>query len=116
MTLQLIRDEASRSPWPYSPSDLSGSGDELCDRALKKLVDFRPFEIAEKALTENIVALERLRDRDPEQAQALEKLKLALTDLREGIPATQQMLQERCRTRDLKKLPKHPIKGQKAWC
>jgi hypothetical protein len=68
---------------------------EICDQALRKLVNFRGLEIAEKALTENIDALERLSHRDPEQAQMLQKLKQALTDLREGIPATERMLEER---------------------
>ena len=34
-----------------------------------KLANFRPLEIAEQALTNNINALERLSDPDPQQAQ-----------------------------------------------
>jgi hypothetical protein len=46
-------------------SELSANGiarrrAEICDQALRKLASFRSFEIAEKALTENIDALERL--------------------------------------------------------
>jgi hypothetical protein len=41
---------------------------EICDQALRKLVNFPAFEIAEKTLSENIVALERLSNRDPEQS------------------------------------------------
>ena len=73
---------------------------ELCDRALAKLVNFRPFDVAQKALTEEIVALERLSLPDAEQSQMLQKLKQARTDLDEGVSATQRMLQERCKVRD----------------
>jgi hypothetical protein len=72
---------------------------EICDQALRKLANFAAFEAAEKALIANIEALERLNYRDPEQVQTLEKLKRALTDLREGISATQRMLEERCKAR-----------------
>jgi hypothetical protein len=73
---------------------------ELCEQALIQLANFRPFEIAERALSESIGSLERLNDRNPAQVQMLQKLKQALTDLREGIPATQQMVRERCKVRD----------------
>ena len=73
---------------------------ELCDQAMSKLTDFGPFEIAEKALTQNIDALERLSDPDPQQAQMLQKLARALEDLRAGIEATRRMLQERCKVRE----------------
>ena len=63
-------------------------------------MNFSAFEIAEKALSENIVALERLSHRDPEQAQMLQKLTQALHDLREGIEATRRMLLERCKMRE----------------
>ena len=73
---------------------------ELCDQALRKLANFRPFDIAQKALSENIVALERLSNRDPAQVQMLEKLTQALHDLREGIAATRRMVLERCKVRE----------------
>ena len=73
---------------------------ELCDQALRKLVNFPAFEIAEKALSENIVALERLSNRDPEQVQMLQKLTQALHDLREGIEATKRMVLDRCKMRE----------------
>ncbi len=49
-------------------SELSGGGiarqrAKLCDQALRKLANFPAFEVAEKALSENIVALERLSNR-----------------------------------------------------
>jgi hypothetical protein len=47
---------------------------EFCDQALRTLLNFRPFEIAEKALSENIDALVRLSNRGPEQVQMLQKL------------------------------------------
>jgi hypothetical protein len=53
---------------------------ELCDQVLRKRRNFEPFEIAERALTENVNALERLSDRNPEQVQMLQRLKQALTD------------------------------------
>ena len=65
-----------------------------------KLANFRPFDIADKALSENIVALERLSNRDPEQVQMLQKLTQALQDLQEGIEATRRMVLERCKMRE----------------
>jgi hypothetical protein len=73
---------------------------ELCEQALRKLVNFSAFEIAEKALSENIVAMERRSDRDPEQVQMLQELTQALHDLREGIEATRCMVLERCKMRE----------------
>lgn len=73
---------------------------ELCDQALRNLVNFQPFEIAKKRLTENIDALESLSNRDPEQVQLLEKLTQALRDLREGIEATRRMVREQCKVRE----------------
>jgi hypothetical protein len=73
---------------------------ELCDQAMTKLANFRLLEIAEKALINNINALERLSDRDPEQGQMHQKLTRALEDLRAGIEATRRMVQERCKMRE----------------
>jgi hypothetical protein len=73
---------------------------ELCDQALKKLVNFQPFEIAKKRLTENSDALERLSHRDPEEVQMLQKLTRAFHDLREGIEATKRMVLDRCKMRE----------------
>ena len=67
---------------------------------MSKLANFRPFEIAEKATTNNINALERLSDPDPQQAQMLQKVKMALRDLQEGIEATRRMLLVRCKVRE----------------
>ena len=82
-----------------SPGVIARRRADFCDQALRKLVNFPAFEIAQKALSENIVALERLSNRDPEQVQMLRKLTQALHDLREGIEATRRMLLERCKTR-----------------
>ena len=67
---------------------------------MSKLADFRPFEIPEKALTDNVIALERLSDPDPRQALMRDKLNQALRDLREGVEATRRMVQERCKMRE----------------
>ena len=72
---------------------------EICDQAMIKLANFPAFHIAEKTLSENIVALERLSNRNPEQVQMFRKSTQALHDLREGIEATRRMLLERCKTR-----------------
>jgi hypothetical protein len=85
-------------------SELNASGigrrrAEVCDRTVTQLANFGLFEIAEHALNESISTLERLSYRDPEQVRTLEKLKEALTDLREGIPASQRMVRERCKVR-----------------
>ena len=95
--IKCIEVEQSRE---FSPVDLARRRADVCDQALKKLVSFPAFEIAEQALSENIVALERLTNRDPEQVQMLEKLTRALHDLREGIVATRRMLLERCKVRE----------------
>lgn len=73
---------------------------ELCDQALRKLANFRLFDIAKKALSENIVALESLSVRDPEQALMLQKLTQALHDLREGIEATKRVVLDQCKMRE----------------
>ncbi len=83
-----------------SAGDIARRRAELCDQALRRLANFPAFEIAEKALSENIVALERLSNRNPEQAQMLQKLTQALHDLREGIEATRRMVLDRCKIRE----------------
>ena len=60
---------------------------------MSKLASFIPFQIAEKAVTENIDALK------PEQAQIQQKLTKALDDLREGVAATERAVRERCQMR-----------------
>ena len=59
----------------------------------EKLMNLQTFDIAQKGQNEDIDALERPSDRDHEQLRMLRDLKQALTDLREGIPAIQRMLQ-----------------------
>jgi len=73
---------------------------EICDQALRKLANLAAFEIAEKALTENFDALERLSNPNPEQAKTHDKLKHALRDLREGVEATRRTVLERCKVRE----------------
>ena len=73
---------------------------EICDQALRKLANFPAFDIAENTLSENIVALERLSNRNPEQVKMLQKLTQALHDLREGIEATKRMVLDRCKMRE----------------
>ena len=72
---------------------------ELCNHAMTNLASFIPFQIAEKAVTENIDLLERLTDRDSKEAQMHQILTKALQDLREGVESTQRMLLERCKMR-----------------
>jgi flagellar motility protein MotE (MotC chaperone) len=84
----------------FSASAVRRRRAEIHDQALRKLTNFKPFEIAEKALNQNIDALERLSDRNPEQVQTLQKLKQGLLDLREGIGATRRMVRDQCRTND----------------
>ncbi len=101
----LIRDvdvscvEAEQNP-DLSASAIARRRAELGDQTLSKLVNFRSFEVAEKAMTESIDALERLSDLDPGQALMHQKLMTALKDLREGIEATRRMLLERCKMRE----------------
>ncbi len=66
---------------------------------MRKLANFAAFEIAEKVLTKDIEALERLHARDAEKSQMHEKLTQALRDLREG-PSGNRTLHERCKVRE----------------
>jgi hypothetical protein len=73
---------------------------EICDKAMTKLTNFETFDIAEKALIDDIDLREGLSVRSPQQVQMQEKLKQALRDLREGVEATRRMLKERCKVRE----------------
>jgi hypothetical protein len=84
--------------------DLSGDAirrrrAEIYDQALARLVDFRPLEMAEQALSGRIRALENLNDRSARQVEMLKQLKQALADLREGVGAARRMLLETCKVR-----------------
>ncbi len=91
--------EAEEDP-EHSASGIARRRAEICDQALRKLLNFAAFETAGRALSENVDALERLPDCDPEQAQMLQKLKQALKDLREGVEATKRLVRERCKVRE----------------
>jgi hypothetical protein len=82
-----------------STRELRESRAVICNQAIGKLVNFAAFEVAERALSENIVALERL-SRNPEQVQMLQKMKQAQRDLQEGIEATRRMILDRCKMRE----------------
>ena len=69
---------------------------ELGNQALDELVNFRPFQIAEKAVSQNIDLLEKDRALNPEHAQMQQRLAKAFNELREGVAATKRMLLERC--------------------
>lgn len=75
--------------------------------ALKKLADFRPFDIAKQAATKEIEALEKREDLTPQEAQAKHKLAKGLDELRAGIAATERLLLERCKMHGLS--AHHPI-------
>ena len=91
--------EAEENP-EISVSGIARRRAELCERTLIQLANFKLFETAEQAFNESIGSLERLSERNPEQVQMLQTLKQALADLREGIPATQQLVRERCKMRE----------------
>ncbi len=63
-------------------------------------MSFRSFEIAEKVLTENIDALEKLTAPDAQQSQIHQTLTKALGDLPEGVEATRRMVLDRCKIRE----------------
>jgi hypothetical protein len=67
---------------------------EIREKALAKLVDFRPLEVAQKALSERIRALESLDNRTPEQVKTLQQQKQALGDLQNGIDSTRRAVVE----------------------
>ena len=82
-----------------SACDIARRRAEICDQALSKLVNFRPLELADKALTEDITALEQVSVRNPQQVQMHGKLRQAVRDLPEGVAATRRAVQERCKVR-----------------
>jgi hypothetical protein len=73
---------------------------EVCDKAMAELVNFRPFQIAERVVTDKIDLLERRTGVDAQQAQMQQNLTKALADLREGVEATKRMVLERCKMRE----------------
>ncbi len=91
--------EAEQNP-QMSANDVARCRAEVCEQSLRKLVTFRPLELAEEALKEEINALERLSILNPRQVEMHGKLKQAVRDIREGVAATGRALQERCRVRE----------------
>ncbi len=73
---------------------------EICDQALRKLVNSRPFDSAETTLTSEIDALDRLTAPNAQQSQMHQNMTKALADLREGIEATRRLILDRCRVRE----------------
>ena len=67
----------------------------ICEAALSRLSNFGPLEIAEKALTESVDALERLSERNQKQVEMHKTLRRALRDLPEGVEATKRMALKR---------------------
>jgi hypothetical protein len=55
----------------YEFTALAHGRAKLCDQALRKLTNFRTFDIAQKRQNEKHYALERPSDGDPEQLQML---------------------------------------------
>ena len=82
-----------------SASSIARRRTEVCDKAMTELVSFRLFQIAERAMAENIDLLERRTCVDAQQAQMQQNLTKALADLREGVEATKRMVLERCKMR-----------------
>jgi hypothetical protein len=83
-----------------SSSELRESRAGICYQAMAKLVNFRAFDVAERALCENINALERLDNRNPGQVVMLDKMKRGQRELSEGIEATRRMVRDRCKMRE----------------
>jgi hypothetical protein len=73
---------------------------EIFDRTKLKLANFRPFETAEKALSADIAALDRLSERTPQQVKSHQQLTKAIGELREGLHATTRAVAERCKIRE----------------
>jgi hypothetical protein len=100
-----------------SPDAIARRRAELGRQALAELASFRLFEIAEKAVSENI---DFLRDA-PQMQQQLTK---ALNELREGVAATKRMVLERCEMRQdgdgqfrsiREPLPRRALGAAKSW-
>jgi hypothetical protein len=83
-----------------SAAELREGRAAICYQAMAKLVSFRAFEVAERAVSGSISALERLDSRSQEQVQMLDKMKQAQRDLAEGIEATRRMVKDRCKMRE----------------
>lgn len=67
---------------------------EICENALARLVDFRPFEAAQRALCERVRVLESLENRTPDEMKALQDYKQARTDLSRGVDASKRTVEE----------------------
>jgi hypothetical protein len=91
--------EAELKPDVSGGTTIRRRREEICEEALHKLASFRPFEIAENALSEKIGALEPLAERSPDQVKLHQQLTKALQELREGVEATKRMVLDRCRMR-----------------
>ena len=71
---------------------------EVGNEALKKLANFRPFDIAEQAATKEIEKLQNREDLlTSQEAQAKQKLMTALDQLRGGLAGAERLLLERCK-------------------
>jgi hypothetical protein len=64
------------------------------------MVNFRAFDVAQKALPENINTLQRLTAPDAQQSQMHQTMSKALEDLEEGLQATRRMVLDRCKMRE----------------
>jgi hypothetical protein len=80
--------------------EIEGHRTEVGQEALKKLADFRPFDMAEQAATKEIDALEKREDLTSQEAQAKQKLMSTLAELRAGLAATERLLLERCKMQE----------------
>ena len=77
------------------PESIARHRIELGDQALSKLAAFKPLQIAERAVDENI------NDLEPKRQNLLTK---ALDELREGVAATERAVVERCQMRAVPQL------------
>lgn len=80
---------------------------EAGQEALRKLAEFKPFNIVEQAATKEIDALEKREGLTLQEVQAKQKLTKALDELRGGIAATERLLLERCIIRE--RSARHPL-------
>lgn len=77
----------------------------LNNRALAKLANFSPLREAERAVASEAEALNKRDETTPQHMKMKERLAGAMEELRDGIAATERLVQERCGTRERARLP-----------
>jgi hypothetical protein len=81
----------------YGRDEIVRHRTEIGYEALKKLAAFRPFQLAKQAASKEIEAFRQREDLTSQDAQAKQRLIVAMEELGGGIRAMERLLRERCK-------------------